>query len=647
MYTQFEAAEFKNGNMNKYFYLQLVDMLELVKKWSEERDVASSEAIDELISYLGKEKYIKRKQDWARVVRNPVEYEWLGQIYQLDQELSKKANDDAQRLGEKLIQLKNWYEEKQDKRAIWLALVKMSRSYLGAVIDEFGKEEEAVRTKAAEYFYYDDNRNIREKDAAYHKNKEEKEEKEWLSRIQRNARSEDSILRAIFDKVAGDKNTTAGGAAAVNTIRKGEMAAYLVKKCNIRSDEAAKRTLKKISEAMFKNAKPITFNSLTRHQFLNIMRGARRVIEDNNAKGSDSRKNPADTPWWYDFYEAFVMDKVQSKEILETFKAHDRNQSGLIELSELREDYEINKQIGGEAIKSMDRYDTDGDGKLDLKEFRYWHWDTNTLDQPSPEEIQERDRLVMLIKNLKDAFSTFTNDIEPELEDYPLAPAESKFMSAEPQIKDREPGSKKNPFTNKKNALAKCIKQIEDEGNSALDGDEAVVNFGFVYVLRQKYWIIYINNLASKLKNLPHGLQSRFNILTYGEIEEYCQPYGSSGSTSGNSSEARSGQTIWKFLVESGLEENPPESEIFGPTFDDEGPATPLQSPKRISIDTRDVIIEDSTAKRNKENIFKILMEKNKQATARLQQIESLKAEYSRLKDIAKEFIQGAEEDLA
>ena len=174
-----------------------------------------------------------------------------------------------------------------------------------------------------------------------------------------------------------------------------------------------------------------------------------------------------------------------------------------------------------------------------------------------------------------------------------------------------------------------------------------MVNFGFVYVLRQKYWIIYINNLASKLKNLPHGLQSRFNILTYGEIEEYCQPYGSSGSTSGNSSEARSGQTIWKFLVESGLEENPPESEIFGPTFDDEGPATPLQSPKRISIDTRDVIIEDSTAKRNKENIFKILMEKNKQATARLQQIESLKAEYSRLKDIAKEFIQGAEEDLA
>ena len=39
-------------------------------------------------------------------------------------------------------------------------------------------------------------------------------------------------------------------------------------------------------------------------------------------------------------------------------------------------------------------------------------------------------------------------------------------------------------------------------------------------------------------------------------------------------------------------------------------------------------------------------MEKNKQSTARLQQIESLNAEYSRLKAIAKEFIQGAEGDL-
>ena len=106
MYTQFEAAEFKNGNGDHYFYLQLGKMLELVKKWSEERDVASEEAIDELISYLGEENFIERKQHWARVVRNPVEYEWLGQIYQLDQELSKKANDDAQRLGEKLIQLK-------------------------------------------------------------------------------------------------------------------------------------------------------------------------------------------------------------------------------------------------------------------------------------------------------------------------------------------------------------------------------------------------------------------------------------------------------------------------------------------------------------------------------------------------------------
>ena len=106
MYTQFEAAEFKNGNGDHYFYLQLGKMLELVKKWSEERDVASSEAIDELISYLGKEKYIKRKQHWARVVRNPVEYEWLGQIYQLDQELSKKANDDARLQTERDLKLR-------------------------------------------------------------------------------------------------------------------------------------------------------------------------------------------------------------------------------------------------------------------------------------------------------------------------------------------------------------------------------------------------------------------------------------------------------------------------------------------------------------------------------------------------------------
>lgn len=616
MYTQFEAAEFLHRAYNASYEDQFKAIEKLADEFETPGNRAWTQIVDDIIAWM--QQGLPRKE--------VITWNLLG-----------GKGYDTNKLAKQLTMIQNW--------VLKFHKGEVDVSPITYTLEAFW--EDSFDSKGVGFVVndeYDENRNpIGE--ATYHKNKEEKKEKEWLSRIQENARSQDNILRAIFNKAAGQQNTTAGGAMVSKSIRRGQFWIYMIKKLKIPNDQSRDRNkVEKIVKKMYGHVEGI---HLSEAQFLNIMRGARRVIEDNNAKGSDSRKNPADTPWWYDFYEAFVMDEVQSKEILETFKAHDRNQSGLIELSELREDYEINKQIGGEAIKSMDRYDTDGDGKLDLKEFRYWHWDTNTLDQPSPEEIQERDRLVMLIKNLKDAFSTFTNDIEPELEDYPLAPAESKFMSAEPQIKDREPGSKKNPFTNKKNALAECIKQIEDEGNSALDGDEAVVNFGFVYVLRQKYWIIYINNLASKLKNLPHGLQSRFNILTYGEIKEYCQPYGSSGSTSGNSSEARSGRTIWKFLVERGLEKNPPESEIFGPTFDDEGPATPPQSPKRISIDTRDVIIEDSTAKRNKENIFKILMEKYMERVTRVQQIESLKAEYSRLKDIAKEFIQGAEEDLA
>ena len=109
---------------------------------------------------------------------------------------------------------------------------------------------------------------------------------------------------------------------------------------------------------------------------------------------------------------------------------------------------------------------------------------------------------------LKKQIRTFIKEFK-KLLNHPLAPAESIFMPAEPQIKGSEPGSKKNPFKNKKNALAECRKQIQDEGNSELNGDEAVINFGFVYVKLIKYWIIYINNYrtspaptATKLGNM-------------------------------------------------------------------------------------------------------------------------------------------------
>jgi len=236
---------------------------------------------------------------------------------------------------------------------------------------------------------------------------------------------------------------------------------------------------------------------------------------------------------------------------------------------------------------------------------------------------------------LKKQIRTFIKEFK-KLLNHPLAPAESIFMPAEPQIKGSEPGSKKNPFKNKKNALAECRKQIQDEGNSELNGDEAVINFGFVYVKLIKYWIIYINNyrtspaptatklgnmnnkelrekagelglykeevkrlanganlsnnstwmtgikayLAHTLKNLPFDLQSGFNILTYKEVNEYCHPFGARGSVSGNSPEATSGQFIWDELIKLGLVENPPESEFFGPTFDDE-PTTPIRKPRQ------------------------------------------------------------------
>jgi len=179
---------------------------------------------------------------------------------------------------------------------------------------------------------------------------------------------------------------------------------------------------------------------------------------------------------------------------------------------------------------------------------------------------------------LKKQIRTFAREFN-ELLNHPLAPAESKFISAEPQIQNGELGSFSNPFDNVEKALKDCKKQIEDEGSTALNGDEAVINFGFVYVGRQKYWIIYINNFAGYLQNLPHGLNSRYNILTYAQINESCHPFGPAGTTAGNSQEARTGRTIWEELKSNGLVENPSNEEIFGPSFDDE-PTIPVRKPR-------------------------------------------------------------------
>jgi len=615
MYTQFEAAEFLHRAYNLTSY---EDQFKAIEKLANEFETPGNRAwtqiVGDIIAWIQQGLRMKEINAWNLLGGPSYGY-------------------DTNKLAKQLTMIRNWVLEFH-KGEVDVSPIKYTLKAFGKDFSDFNDDVEFVVNDE-----YDENREpIGE--AAYHKNKEEKEEKEWLSRIQENTSSEDSILRAIFDKAAGDKNKGGGGAMRHRTIQKGEMDAYLIEKCNVRSNKEAIRTLNKISMAMFRNADPRPIGSLTESQFLNIMRGARGVIEDNKPKGSDSRNRPTKTPYWCDFYEAFVMDKVQSKEILETFKAHDRDKSGLIELSELREDYDNNKQIGGEVIKSMDKYDTDNDRKLNLKEFRYWHWDTNTLDQPSPEEIQERDRLVALIKNLKDAFSTFTNDIEHELEDYPLAPAESKFMSAEPlihdghgsyELKEGDIGSTQyNAFQTKKAGcdvlfpyVEKCLTVI-DKYNSVPGNDKIEkvgIEFGHFWAGRRtkkrraKKYDIYINgkgNTVAYLRRDRHrNKQSATDFLF-------------------NSSPPFDDSTIVK---------PPPTIVTPPPTI-----VTPPQSPKRM--DSRDVIIEDAPVRRNTKNLFKILMEKFKQPDMAVTEIESLNAEYIRLRVIAKKFIQGAEKDL-
>lgn len=144
-----------------------------------------------------------------------------------------------------------------------------------------------------------------------------------------------------------------------------------------------------------------------------------------------------------------------------------------------------------------------------------------------------------------------------------------QFISAEPQIKRGSPGSLENPFDSRQSALDECKRQIVATNSIELESDDAVFNFGFVYVNRQIYWIIYIDNRKA-LNILHYGLQGGYNILTYGEIDEYCNPFGS-GYSAGQSPEQKNGQTIWDKLTEKeGFRENPPATEIFGPTFDDE-----------------------------------------------------------------------------
>lgn len=612
MYTQFEAAEFLHGTFDYSYEYQFNAIEKLADEFETPGNRAWTQIVDEIIAWM--QQGLPRKE--------VITWNLLG-----------GKGYDTNKLAKQLTMIQNWvlkfHKGEVDVSPITITLEAFWEDLYDSKDVGFVVNDE-----------YDENRNpIGE--ATYHKNKEEKEEKEWLSRIQGNARSQDNILRAIFNKAAGVENTTAGGAMVSKSIRRGQFWQYIVYKISKKMTIGDRKQVEKMVHNMYGKGTV----HLSEVQFLNIMRGARDVIEGKEAMGRDSKNRLADTPYWYDFYETFVMSKVESQKILETFKAHDRNQSGFIELSELREDYEINKQIGGEAIKSMDRYDTDGDGKLDLKEFRYWHWDTNTLDQPSPEEIQERDRLVMLIKNLKDAFSTFTNDIEPELEDYTSVAVASEglhlsenLLPAEGRINDGhgsyelEEGdigfTRNNPFPSVIAAcdvlfpfVEQCLKVI-DEYNKNVSGKDKIKKKGLEFG-----WFWASPNGANYTKT------ARYDIIT---------------TRATSKSQTHKPGTIYPVAKRRGKKSKYGNFAFdSSPPFDDEGPSTPPQSPKRITIDTRDVIIEDSAAKRNKENIFKILMEKYKQATARLQQIESLKAEYSRLKDIAKEFIQGAEEDLA
>jgi hypothetical protein len=282
----------------------------------------------------------------------------------------------------------------------------------------------------------------------------------------------------------------------------------------------------------------------------------------------------------------------------------------------------------------MERYDTDKDGKLDLKEFRYWHWVTNTLDQPSPEQIQERDRLRASIKNIKDVFSSFSKDIQDDLKELPvvavvpegkdnlyenLAPAEGRINDGHGSyvLKEGDRGfTRKNPFESVRAAeeflfpfVEQCLKVI-DEYNKRVSGKDKInkrgLDFGWFWASPNR----------SDFKNT-----AKYYIYT---------------AMATSKSATHKPGTIYPVAKRRGKNKAVDFAFDSTPPFEDSTIVTPPQTPRKTPV----------TAKRNSENMFKILMEKYKQDNIGGTEIESLRAEYSRLKAISKEFIQGAEEDL-
>lgn len=65
---------------------------------------------------------------------------------------------------------------------------------------------------------------------------------------------------------------------------------------------------------------------------------------------------------------------IAGKDLLEVFKSFDKDNSGTIELSELKA---VIKEMGEtipekELLKIMKNMDTNGDGKISFPEFEYW-----------------------------------------------------------------------------------------------------------------------------------------------------------------------------------------------------------------------------------------------------------------------------------
>jgi hypothetical protein len=528
MYRQFAPAEFKNGNTDNFMYVQVKKMLNLTSKW--QQNDPALEIVNELLEYG--QKYSLDKPLWERVLKPEVEYQkwtvfgggWT--IYKdLSKEKSKEINKTAQKLGKRLILMREWYKKRKEVsnfHHIYDKLVIMASAFRDALLS------------VCEANIY--NQVLQEVEGKYYNNKREEKARSLPAS---DSDADEKIIEDLFNQITPKKDGTGGGGGGYRFIRaNSDMDIFLTHTLIGPNTKEADSNTKEADSKMlnFLRSKLMERNfQLSEGEFKEKMKEARKGIFGQNPL----EKNML---YWYDFYEAYVGGKDFWKIVYADFRSlplQYTSTQGKIDKKEL---LRSSGHAAANILEAIDKWGTDKDEMLGFKEFALLMWkkrDDDIIGRASEKEAKLlSDRLDSLKKIVSDYINSSKDDFvkigsssawnpqaipsgnpqsislydNPMVSRHSFVPAEGKQSDGSYKLKGDDTGATKgNPF---KTAIAgfKKLAPYAKELLNKLSRNEANKRIYFGYYWAQadrkgpaKHYVIYSTkgNLSKVIGSNP------------------------------------------------------------------------------------------------------------------------------------------------